>query len=59
LKSAQAKQVVRESAPELKDSFSSAANAAKTFAKQHAEAFSAEVSALGKIKSQLTGFRVK
>jgi hypothetical protein len=32
---------------------------AKTLAKEQAEAFSAEESALGKIKSQLTAFRVK
>jgi hypothetical protein len=32
---------------------------AKTLAKEQAGAFSAEESALGKIKSQLTAFRVK
>jgi hypothetical protein len=58
LKGAQAKEFVRQS-PELKESFSSAATAAKTLAKEQAEAFSAEDSALGKIKSQLTAFRVK
>ena len=45
--------------PELKESFSSAATAAKTLAKEQAEALSAEESALGKIKSQLAAFRVK
>ena len=55
LKSAEAKEFVRQS-PELKDSFSSAATAAKTVAKEQAEALSAEESALGKIKSQLTAF---
>jgi hypothetical protein len=58
LKSAQAKEFVRQS-PELKESFSSAATAAKTLAKKQAEALSAEESALGKIKSQLAAFRVK
>ena len=58
LKSAQAREFVRQS-PELKESFSSAATAAKTLAKEQAEAFPAEESALGKIKSQLTAFRVK
>jgi hypothetical protein len=58
LKSAQAKEFVRHS-PELKESFSSAATAAKTLAKEQAEALSAEESALGKIKSQLAAFRVK
>jgi hypothetical protein len=58
LKSAQAKEFVRLS-PELKDSFSSAATAAKTLAKEQAEAFSVEESALGKIKSQLAAVRVK
>jgi len=58
LKSAQAKEFVRQS-PELKESFSCAATAAKTLAKEQAEAFPAEESALGKIKSQLTAFRVK
>ena len=53
-----AKEFVRQS-PELKESFSSAATAAKTLAKEQAEALSAEESALGKIKSQLTAFRVK
>jgi hypothetical protein len=36
-----------------------AATAAKTLAKEQAEALSAEESALGKIKSQLAAFRVK
>jgi hypothetical protein len=58
LKRAQAKEFVRQS-PELKESFSSAATAAKTLAKEQAAALSAEESALGKIKSQLTAFRVK
>jgi len=58
LKSAQAKEFVRQS-PELKESFSSAGTAAKTLVKEQAEALSAEESALGKIKSQLTAFRVK
>ncbi len=58
LKSAQAKEFVRQS-PELKESFSSAATAAKTLAKEQAEALSAQESALGKIKSQLAAFRVK
>ena len=58
LKSAQAKEFVRQS-PELKKSFSSAATAAKTVAKEQAEALTAEESALGKIKSQLAAFRVK
>jgi hypothetical protein len=58
LKSAQAKELVRNS-PELKESFSSAATAAKTLAKEQAEALSVEESALGKIKSQLAAFRVK
>jgi len=58
LKSAQAKEFVRQS-PELKEAFSSATTAAKTLAKEQAQAFSAEESALGKIKSQLTAFRVK
>ena len=49
---------VRQS-PELKESFSSAATAAKTLAKEQAKALSAEESALGKIKSQLADFRVK
>ena len=53
-----AKEFVRQS-PELKESFSSAATAAKTLAKEQAEALSAEESALGKIKSQLAAFRVK
>jgi hypothetical protein len=47
------------SRPELKESFSSAATAVKTLAKEQAEAFSTEENALGKIKSQLTAFRVK
>jgi hypothetical protein len=58
LKSAQAKEFVRHS-PELKESFSNAATAAKTLTKEQAEALSAEESALGKIKSQLAAFRVK
>lgn len=58
LKGAQAKEFVRQS-PELKESFSSAGTAAKTLTKEQAEALSAEESALGKIKSQLTAFRVK
>jgi hypothetical protein len=58
LKSTQAKELVRQS-PELKESFSSAATAAKTLAKEQAEALSTEESALGKIKSQLAAFRVK
>jgi hypothetical protein len=58
LKSAQAKEFVRHS-PELKESFSNAATAAKTLAKEQAEALLAEESALGKIKSQLAAFRVK
>jgi maltose-binding protein MalE len=58
LKSAQAKEFVRQS-PELKESFSSAATAAKTLAKEQAEPFPAEERALGKIKSQLTAFRLK
>jgi hypothetical protein len=57
LKSAQAKEFVRQS-PELKEAFSSAATAAKTLAKEQAATLSAEESALGKIKSQLTAFRV-
>ena len=57
-KSAQAKEFIRHSL-ELKESFSSAATAAKTLTKEQAEALSAEESALGKIKSQLTTFRVK
>ena len=57
-KSAQAKELVRNS-PELKESFSSAATAAKTLAKEQAEALSAEDGALGKIKTQLADFRVK
>jgi hypothetical protein len=58
LKSEQAKEFLRRS-PELKDVFSSAAAAAKTLAKEQAEALSAEESALSKIKSQLAAFRVK
>jgi len=58
LKSAEAKEFVRQS-PELKESFASAATAAKTLTKKQAEALSTEESALGKIKSQLTAFRVK
>ena len=58
LKSVQAKEFIRHSL-ELKESFSSAATAAKTLTKEQAEALSAEESALGKIKSQLTTFRVK
>ncbi len=58
LKSAQAKEFVRQS-PELKEAFSSAATTAKTLAKEQAAALSAEESATGKIKSQLTAFRVK
>lgn len=58
VKSAQAKELVRNS-PELKESFSSAATAAKTLAKEQAEALSAEDGALGKIKTQLADFRVK
>ena len=58
LKSEQAKEFARQS-PELKESFSSAATAAKTVAKEQTEALSAEESALGKIKSQLAVFRVK
>jgi len=58
LKSAEAKEVVRQS-PELKETFSSAATAAKTLAKKQGEALSIEENALGKIKSQLTAFRVK
>jgi hypothetical protein len=42
-----------------KESFASAATAAKTLAKKQAEALSTEESALGKIKSQLTASRVK
>jgi hypothetical protein len=58
LKSAEAKEFVRQS-PELKESFTSAATAAKTLTKKQAEALATEESALGKIKSQLTAFRVK
>jgi hypothetical protein len=58
LKSAQAKELVRHS-PELKEVFCDAGSAAKTVAKEQAEALSAEESALGKIKSQLAAFRVK
>lgn len=58
LKSAQANELVRQS-PELKECFSSAASAAKTVAKEQAAALSAEESTLGKIKSQLTAFRVR
>ena len=58
LNSAQAKEFVRQS-PELKESFSSAGTAAKTLAKEQAAALSDEESALGKIKSQLTAFRVR
>ena len=47
LKSAKAKELVRHS-PELKESFSSATTAAKTLAKEQAEALSAEESALGR-----------
>jgi hypothetical protein len=58
LKSAEAKEFVRQS-PELKESFSSAATAAKTLAKKQAATLSTEENALGKIKSQLSAFRVK
>lgn len=58
LKSAEAKEFIRQS-PQLKESFSNAANATKTLAKKQAEILSNEESALGKIKSQLVAFRVK
>jgi hypothetical protein len=58
LKSAEAKEFVRQS-PELKESFASAATAAKTLTKKQAEALSTEESALGKIKSRRTAFRVE
>jgi hypothetical protein len=43
----------------LKESFLAALNAAKALATEQAAALYAEESALGKIKSQLTAFRVK
>lgn len=58
LKSAEAKEFVRQS-PELKDSFSSAATAAKTLTKKQTEILSTEESALGKVKTQLAAFRIK
>jgi len=58
VKSAQAKEVFSHS-PEFKEVFSRTGTLAKTLAKEQAEALSAEESALGKIKTQLTAFRVR
>jgi hypothetical protein len=44
---------------DLKETFASAATAARTLAKEQAAALSVEESALGKIKSQLAVFRFK
>ena len=58
LKSAQAKEFVRQS-PELKESFSSAATAAKTVAKEQAEALSAGGKCVGQDQVAIGSFRVK
>jgi hypothetical protein len=56
LKGQQAKDLVKES-PELKDVFSSAADAAKTVAKEQPAALALQAKALDKVKTQFAAFR--
>jgi enamine deaminase RidA (YjgF/YER057c/UK114 family) len=58
LKGSQAKDLVKES-PELKDVFSSAAEAAKTVAKEQPAALAVQIKALDKVQTQLTVFRTQ
>ncbi len=57
LKSQQAKDLVKE-APELKDTFSAAANAAKAAPKEQAAALTAETKALDKVGAEVKAFRI-
>ncbi len=58
LKSDQAKELVKIS-PELKDTFSEAAAAAKTVAKEQPAALTAQAKALDKVAAQVAAFRIE